>query len=40
MYQYIDYIVYFNIKDSHYLNKYIILYVFYAFRYDSIVLLS
>ena len=39
--QYIDYAVYFNIKDSHHHpNKHIILYVFHAPRSDSLVPLN
>jgi hypothetical protein len=39
--QYIDYAVYFNTKDSyHHPNEHIILYVFRAPGYDSLVLLS
>ena len=39
--QYIDYIVCFNTKDSHYHpNKYTILYIFHAPRYDSIISLN
>ena len=41
VYQYIDYIVYFNTRDSYYyLKEYIILYVFYTPRSDSLVLLN
>ena len=35
MYQYIDHAVYINIEVSHYPNKHIILYIFYAPGYDS-----
>jgi hypothetical protein len=39
--QYIDYVVCFNIKDSHhYPKEHTILYIFYAPGYDSLVLLS
>jgi hypothetical protein len=33
--QYIDYIVCFNTRTSHYLHKHTILYIFHAHRYDS-----
>ena len=39
-YQYIDYIVCFNIRDSHHPNKYMILHIFYTCRYDSIIPLN
>src|ERR1700679_2972822 len=38
--QYINHVVCFNTRTSHYLYKYTILHVFHARRYDSIVLLS
>ena len=40
VHQYIDYVVYFNTRDSYYLNKHTILYVFRARGYDLLVLLS
>ena len=39
-YQYIDYVVCFDIEASHHPNKHTILHVFRARGYDSIVLLS
>jgi len=38
--QYIDYVICFNTKDSHHPNEHIILYVFRAPGYDSIVSLN
>ena len=38
--QYIDHVVCFNTRDSHHPNKYMILHVFRARGYDSIVPLS
>ena len=40
VHQYIDHIICFNTKDSHHLNKHIILQVFHARGYNSLMLLS